>query len=614
MTLSDIITSKNNNKPVTVKALVTGRADGSYTVPSQISLLCKFVTCKSQQGCSFRKPQNRTLELPASGLLQFVDVSNKSFKKIVLSFTDSSCTKQSFAISKFKSLLRIFIVDPVTKDGKTFTCYFIGNDIEVNQAYEFSGTVIADPKTQNATAIFTSAKKVPSRIESFSITKEGHNKLNEFCVPAGADADTILAHHLLKLYESYAANVTHIYDRWDLHLAIDLVFHSPLSFIFDGESFKKGWADVAVIGDTRVGKGFVAEGFQKYFGVGEVVSGDNATLTGLIGGLKSIEKNWTVKWGKFPQNDGGLLILDETSKLSRYTLSHLTRIRSEGIAEIHKIQSYTAPARVRTLFILNPGNGKNISQFPYGIQSILSVFKDPATVSRFDYVLVVSKDEADTDMVNKARVSVPERFSQELEQQLIYWTWSRKISEIGFSEKAVERVYMLALDLADKYSFDVPLIQGENIRYKLAKIAACFAARVYSSKYSGKHLFIDAVHVECAWVFLNMIYKKRASSYYALSMIKKSLHGDNEKNGIIAIQKYFASFYSKRIHLLQVLLSNQTITMTDIAEQTGLDKKTSLEIIGRLAKHRLIERSGFSYVKTDSFTEYLRTDIMDHIN
>ena len=610
MNLSEIISSKNTNKSVKVKALVTGRADGTYTVPSQIALLCKFASCKNQMGCAGSKTENRTLDVPASGLLQFVDVSNKSFKKIILSFTESSCTKQSFAISKHKSLLRIFIVDPTAKDGKTFTCYYIGTDIEVNQVYEFSGTVIADPKTQNATAVFTSAKKVPSFIESFSITKESHNKLNEFCVPAKATAETILSEYLLKLYESYASNVTHIYDRWDLHLAIDLVFHSPLSFIFDGESFHKGWADVAVIGDTRVGKGFVAEGLQRYFGVGETVSGDNASLAGLIGGL---DKNRTVQWGKFPQNDGGLLILDETSKLSRYTLSHLTRIRSEGIAEIHKIRSYTAPARVRTLFILNPGNGKNISQYSYGIQSILSVFKDPATVSRFDYVLVVSKDEADSDMMNKARVSVPERFSQHLEQQLIYWTWSRKITEIGFSDKAVERIYMLALDLADKYSFDVPLIQAENIRYKLAKISACFAARVYSSKYSGKHLFIDAVHVECAWVFLNMIYKKRASSYYALSQIKKKLSTDNEKYGIAAIEKYFTSFYNKRLMLLQVLLSNQNITMTDIADQVGLAKDISLEIVSRLVKNRLIERSGFSYVKTDRFAEWIRDEVSKSI-
>jgi predicted transcriptional regulator len=313
-------------------------------------------------------------------------------------------------------------------------------------------------------------------------------------------------------------------------------------------------------------------------------------------------------------NDGGLLILDETSKLSKYTISHLTRIRSEGIAEIHKIQSYVTPARVRTIFIFNPANGKIIAQYPYGIMAITSVFKDPATISRLDYVLVVSKDEADIDMVNKARSSVPLLYSQELERNLIYWTWSLKESSINFSDKAVDRIYMLALDLASKYDVStLPLIQGENIRYKLAKIAACFAARVYSTKYSGKWLFVDAVHVECAWIFLDLIYKKRDASYFTMSKIHNNLNKDNEQHGLVAIQKYFASFYSKRYKVLEVLLSNDTITMSDISEQADINKDTALEIVSKLVKNRLIERSGFVYVKTALFNEWLRDEVSKQI-
>lgn len=599
MDLANILSSKNNNKPVSLRAFVSGKADGSYTVPTIIRLKKSIIGIHSL----------------GNGLLKFIDQSSNGIKKVISDFikesqSDSSC---GYKLDNYISLIRIYLIDPARKDNKTFTCYFIGNDIEINQEFEFTGTVVADPKTQNATAIFTSAKKVQSAIESFTVTKEIHNKLNDFCVPGNVGNVEAIMTHLEKLYRSYAGNVTNIYDRYDLHLAIDLAFHSPLSFTFDGEYFYKGWADIAIIGDTRVGKGFVAEGLQKHFGVGEVVSGDNATLTGLIGGLKSIERNWTVQWGKFPKNDGGLIILDETSKLSRQTINHLTRMRSEGIAEIHKIQSYSAPARVRTVFILNTGNGKLISQFPYGIQSILSVFKDPATVSRLDYALVVSKDEADSTVMNKARVSVPMMYDRELERQLIYWVWSRKNSEIVFSDSAVEKVYMLALDLADKYTFDVPLIQAENIRYKLAKISICFAGRVYSTKYSGRQLFVDAVHVECAWVFLNMIYKKKSSSYYALSMIKNAQTRHNEQYGIAAIEKYFASFYSKRLRLLQVLLSNQNITMTDISEQAEINKDIALEIVSRLVRNRLIERSSFTYVKTDRFTQYLRDEIAKSI-
>jgi len=590
MGLSEIITSKNNNKPVAFHALVTGKADVSYTVPSKVRLVCSDT--------------NEERQFSASSMLQFVDVGNRSFSKIIQHLSDSRFS--SFAILETKSLLRIFITDPNEKDGKIFTCYLIGTDIELNQIYEFSGTVVADPKTQNATAIFTSAKKVPSQIDSFKLSKELHDRLSEFCF-SGDARETL--QHLSELYKSYASNVTNIHDRLDLHMACDLVFHSPLSFTFDGEYFHKGWMDAVIIGDTRVGKGFVAEGLHKYYGVGEVISGDNASMPGLIGGITRVEKNYVVKWGAFPRNDGGMITIDESSKLSRDDISRLNRIRSEGVAEIHKIISNTAPARVRTLFVTNTRNGKNISQFEFGIQSLLTVFKDPAAISRCDFALVVSIDEADTDSINKSKRKAPILHSQELEQQLIYWIWSRKKNEIVFSPGAVEKIYLMAIDLASTYSFDIPLIQGENIRYKLAKIAICFAGRLYSNKYKGRQLFVDVVHVELAWSFLRMIYKKPASSYYAFSMIKKSLEQSQSKDGIKNIDFYFQSFPTKRTSILQSLLMSPTITMSDIVEQTGLPRDIALEIISKLVKNKLIERRGFSYSKVDIFSTWLREEI-----
>ena len=532
--LSEIITAKHYNKTVSVQARVSGRTDSTYTVPSVLTLSCG--PCK-QYKCYAKKGTNMELSYPS--YLKFVDVSERSFRSIIQSINNSNCANFQYLVKGTKSLLRIFLVDPINKDGKMFTAYFVGTNLEVNQMYEFTGTVVADPKTQNATAIFTEAKKVLSQIDSFAVTKESHDKLSAFCFDGDAEKTM---RHLYKLYDSYAANVTHIYDRNDLHMAVDIVFHSPLSFDFDGEHFHKGWVDAAVIGDTRVGKGFIATALHQYFGVGEVISGDNATITGLIGGLKQIEKTWTVSWGAFPRNDGGMVTLDETSKLSTKIISQLTNLRSEGVAEIHRVASFKAPARVRTLFILNPGkpgHEKNISQYEFGIQSIQSVFKDPATVSRFDFVIVAAIEDAGEQEINRRRVSVPEIFNQDIERQLIYWIWSRKSEDIIFSEAAVDKIYLLSLDLAHTYSFDIPLIQKENIRYKLAKIATCIAGRLYSNKNNGKKLFVDAVHVECAWMFFTMIYKKKSSSYFAFSMLKKSLEKTQSADGLKNIDFYF---------------------------------------------------------------------------
>ena len=590
---------------ITVRARVIGKSDVPYTIPRTISLSCKHYR-KAKCGSCTVTTDKRPITIEATDACRFADVSERSFPKIIGYLASLPCQKFTYKITKTQSLLRIFLVDEAGSDNQTYTCYYLGSQISVNETYTLTGWVIAEPKTQNRTAVFDKAELIKSGIDSFNVS-ENHDKLKKFQVHSSSPQD--LYDHLTKLYDTYAGNVTHIYDRFDLHISIDLAMRTPLSFTFDGEYFHKGWADVAVIGDTAVGKGFVAEGLQKYFGVGEVVSGDNATLTGLIGGLKSVDRNWTVKWGAFPRNDRGLLLLDETSKLSKYTIDHLTRLRSEGIAEIHKIHSYTTPARVRTIFLLNPGNGKTVSQFAYGIDSIKTVFRDPATMRRLDYVLVVSKEETNTEQVNKARYSVPFMYDQELEKRLIEWTWSRKNSEIKFSPKAVDRTYMLALDLAHTYSPDMPLIQPENIRYKLAKIACALAARVYSCKNHGKVLYVDKVHVECAWVFLNMLYKKQSCGYYAMSKIKNSMDSNTIQYGIVNIQPYFNSFHSKRSKLLEVLLSNYHITMGDIADQTEIPRDIALEVVSKLVKHRLLQRDGFSYRKTDRFTEWLRDEV-----
>jgi hypothetical protein len=131
--------------------------------------------------------------------------------------------------------------------------------------------------------VFTEEKKIKSDSETFKLTKEKHQKLMHFN-KQGLSVNQIYE-YLEKLYLSYAHNVTKIYDRFDLHLAIDLAFRSVLSFKFDNEIVHKGWMDIMIIGDTRCGKGYVAEKLSAYFNLGEVISGDNIN-NGLLRGEK----------------------------------------------------------------------------------------------------------------------------------------------------------------------------------------------------------------------------------------------------------------------------------------------------------------------------------------
>src|SRR5690242_10015891 len=110
MSISETITAKNNNKPVTLRALVTGRADNTYTVPSDFLLSCG--KCKK---AACHSGNDAKLTLPRTDLLKFADVSERSFHKIIQALSGAICANFSYSISKTASLLRIFLSDPAAK-------------------------------------------------------------------------------------------------------------------------------------------------------------------------------------------------------------------------------------------------------------------------------------------------------------------------------------------------------------------------------------------------------------------------------------------------------------------------------------------------------------------
>ena len=523
MEIQNILNSTFHNKPIKLKCVVIGKSLQPYTIPKKIKLKCiediksPCVTC--------RYKNNKLIEIVSNNedILKFIDIPSIRIFKIIQEITGIKC-KFGFDILEMQNIERIFIMPPTGKDRTKIKLstisYFIGSDLDINTTYELDGYTTIYPKDQTTTHVFNKAKRLKTSTETFKLTKNIYNNLNEFAIEK-PNTDKIYS-FLTKLYGEYAHHQTKIYNRFDLHLAVDLVFKSALSFKFDNEFVFKGWIDAIVIGDTRCGKGYVGEKLVDYFGVGEVVGADNATYAGLVGGLDKLDNNWTVRWGKIPLNDGGLLMVDEASELRAEDWTKLSRLRSEGLAEITKIHTQVTNARTRMLFVANPPN-KTISNYSYGIQSLQDVVKAPEDIARFDYALVVANNEVAIDDINKHRDILKNTLSPKLEQDLILWIWSRKSNEIEFSPEAIKLTYELSIKLAEIYTHTIPLIQGENIRIKLAKIAVAFAGRTFSNKQKGKILFINSVHIECAYIFLNLISGNTKLFFNAFKSAKNSL-------------------------------------------------------------------------------------------
>jgi len=365
-----------------------------------------------------------------------------------------------------------------------------------------------------------------------------------------------------------------------------------------------------IIGDGRTGKGFVAERMAQYYNIGEVASGDNCTLPGLVGGCTQIKNQWIVSWGRIPLNDLGLLILDEAGGLGD-DWQKLSRIRSEGVAEIDKIVKQQTNARTRSIALANPINRK-IAQFSYGIQALKDVIKAPEDIARFDYALVVGDNEVSDEEVNKRRESLPDINTREADQNLVLWTWSRQTDEIEFTEKAIDAIYDLATRLGKSYVSDIPLIQGTNVRIKLAKIGLSFAARCYSNKEEGRILLVDEVHINCAYIFLNTIYKKPVSGYYTMSQLTKSLSSNYNIEDIKSIEAYLGSFAGgNKQELCKCLINNNVITVKDIAEHLNFSNEIAQEVISKLLKYNMIAKKFQNcYIKNKHFTDWLKIQVL----
>lgn len=610
----DVSSAKYHNKPITARCLISGKSIAPYAIPKKIKVDCIPDEHNDCKFCIYKSTSSNILDINPidENILKFIDINNNIFDKIIREIFFIPC-KIKYEVLETQNIERIFVLPLIKRDrgksGITQLSYYAGYGIDVNTMYEMQGYTTVDPKTQTTTHVFTKAIKIRSDVESFNMTVDRHNQLMEAFYIKNVDASKIYD-YLYGLYEHYAHNITKIYNRFDLHLAVDLVTKSTMSFYFDNEFVHRGWMDMMIIGDTRCGKGYVVEKLLNYYDVGEVTSGENVSFAGLVGGLQQYNKHWVVTWGKIPMNDGGLVAVDEASEIRPEDWTKLSRIRSEGIAEITKIQTQMTNARVRMIFISNPKD-KTIANYSYGIQSLTDVVKAPEDIARFDYVLVVAHNEVPVNEINVHRNNIVKKYhNNQLEHDLIMWVWSRKSNEIKFSQESIDKIYKMSIELSKQYSFNIPLIQGENIRIKLAKLAVAFAGRVYSNKDDGKYLFVDSCHVDCAISFLHLIYKKEACGYYDMSQLRKEIDVSYDEKDFTGIDKYFNSFGNNKQELYKCLLNNNNITAPLLSEHLNCPSEIAREIISKLLKSSCIALKHSYYVKVPVFNGWLKKKVI----
>ncbi len=464
----------------------------------------------------------------------------------------------------------------------------------VNTTARITGVSTSDPRNGKVVLQSWGFEETKTSIDKFQMTPELCRALKVF-QPQGEQSP---GDKLAEIAQDIAANVTHIYGRPEMHIAYDLVWHSVLQFPFRGQVLDKGWLELLVMGDTRTGKSEAALQLTKHYQGGVLKSCEGATLAGLVGGAQQIGSNWVITWGTIPLQDRRLVVLDEVSGIAdKNVLEQMSAVRSSGRAQVSKIVSQETRARTRLIWISNPKDGRFISQHTNGaIDAIQTLVTNPEDVARFDLAMVAASDDVDSSIINAARPPRAEHVhTSDLCSALVTWAWSRRPEQVTWARGVERLVLQCAEEMGARYIADPPLVQGENVRVKLARLAVAVAARLFSHVEDDPDvLLVKREHVRTAVAFLDHLYAMKRFGYAEHS--RKELRAKTKATQSRSECRRWLLHHENVLRVLIAVINDTQFRNRDFQDMEGIPTDEAGTYVAELLKLGMIRRRSKGYI------------------
>lgn len=607
MSLQESLAEEHQDEVLELTVSISGKQQAPATGPKVIRATCdmsKGAVCavcpiglaNGNVEMSIRKDDER--------LFKFIDRSDDSYPKLLRQITGARCSDRvSFEMPQ-KYHIEELLVQPSIDDRRENesqqpirrTVFSVGTHKSgVNEKVNLIGVNTTDPRSGRLRFMAWQNKRVETDIDRFEVDPETYSKLTIF-MPS--DDQTALD-KCFEIAKNMADHVTHIYGRDLLHVAYDLVWHSVLGFYIKDIPEDKGWLEMMVVGDTRTGKSEIAKQLMRHYRSGEMLSCEGVTFAGIVGGVQQIDGRWHMTWGTVPMNDRRLVVLDEVSGMSESNvIERMSSIRSSGIAQITKIESAVTSARTRLIWISNPADGGMVGDHPnMGLSALQSVVPNNEDIARFDFVTAAVKGEVPDKLINSlgGEQSAPDYGSVECEL-LIKWAWSLTRDKIHITDAAINTMYKLARKLGREFVPEPPLVQSENVRFKLMRIACAIAARTFSATENG-HLIVRAEHVKDAERFLQMVYGHQALGYKRVSQHK--IHEEEVAQRNIGAVKAYLLEHEDLLEALQVIGASQ-FRHIDLENHGQMDRDQSQLHVKRLQQRFMLKRTNRGTLKLTS--------------
>lgn len=603
----DALDSRRSRVPLRLTVTIEGKASPGYTVPKSASLLCAMDAGNSCEGCPLQAAGGKdTWEpQPDDTILEMMDISKKELTEFIRRSYDARCkARVEISVGESQAVETLFVRPSIDHSAEEtdYTTIRVrhvgGHDTSTSETVQLLGALYPSPKTQQNEFVAWEANPMETSIDRFDLDAPTIAMLKKFQARDGMSS----VKKLRLIAKELEANVTHIYGRTEMHMAMDLVWHSGLAFEFDRQQMERGWLELLVVGDTRTGKSEAALRLSRHLGAGEVVSCETASLPGILGAVhQPTGQQWTITWGKIPLNDRRCVVLDEVGGLHLQEIAALSHLRSTGIAEINKVKASRTHARCRLIWLGNPREGK-MSDYTFGIDAMLPLIGKPEDVARFDMCMSVASGEVQSDTMNRPHELVRRpRYTAEACHALLRWAWSRRSDQIIWSAKAQEVCFAEARKMGTRYVETPPLVQAANVRIKIARVATALALRTFSTDESYECCIVTDEHVLSAVKFLDSIYKMPGFGY--------AQHSNNVmRKRAKALESYDEAqeLMNDDLDLARFLRDNEHFRPFDLESFLNLGRDEANATVNRLVKLGMIERRNGNAVPTPALREILR--------
>lgn len=599
VTVLDTFDAARTGEPMRVVVTIKGRKEPGYTIPKRIVLACSQDAGNKCQGCPLNANNGDAVIDVAQDdpiTLAFIDSTSQQMAGVVAEaygVPGGRCGRLTQVYEEYQAVEVLFARPALDySDGsdstpdaamyKSMKITSVGrHDTIANNTVAVVGALHPSPRDQKNEFLAHELEYLETAVDRFDMTVDTIAMMKVF-QPSSKQSPL---KKMAEISKNLSEHVTRIHGRPQMHVLMDVVFHSCLQFKFAGEMVNRGWLEALIVGDTRTGKSLAAERLVRHFGGGELISCEAASFAGVVGGLQQMGgKDWAITWGVVPINDKRLVVLDEISGLTPEEIAQMSDIRSSGQAKLIKIQQETTWARTRLLWLGNPRNA-TMANYTYGVDAIKPLIGNAEDIARFDLAMAASLYDVPAETINQRVEGGELLYTHEACHAMLMWCWTRTADQISFTREAESKVFDLANEMGKQYIEDPPLVQAANIRIKIARLAVAIAARTFSTDASHQKVIVKPSHVEDAARFMNVLYGMPTFGYRDRSKeVLADRYAAEQKKGDI-------EQYLKGRPMLAKHLRNQgKFRRQDLEELLNISREEANAIINTLYEARMVRR------------------------